>query len=557
MDADQSGQTAGEACHYETIIEEGGRWQYRQIDRDAQGGQTTTVMTADEVWTFYQNEEAGQEFAFPNWVRRPQPAPAPVMDLRTLAWPNMTYDWDLGDSYLQVCDSIEDTIFSGGLQEGSRAWFQDWRDWGMEMALAPPRYEGMGDLSLDPARRLTGAGAAVLGQAGLTLFSGPLYMDEANSYYAGMAHDGQNLGWPMGYDKIIMGHMMTALTGPFTSDNIGATLALAVLLMGVGHLVAGAWPSLSLGVRQILAGGFGGGSGLLGGKGLFEGWTGTSWIEAIFSGKGVGQPLDVKGRAAGWLAFALSLMAVGGLAYMGLKGPNITSSTGAAVAEDAAVTEVVTKTSTGERITYDPQPKGDYAAGYEAILPPDGRTATQKAADAGFVKQGNKLVKSYGPRSPPDQTVAGTFTVSDPAVFQARVSEVGGAKTGSELILHPFSGGGTHITTSARLAAHAESATFGGPSGLFLAPTRQVDALLASGASRSQIEIALGLNEGALSQGALMRIDVANPFARNLSLPTSGNMFFQPGGLTWGGLNEGIISSPLKTDPGVILCPIP
>jgi hypothetical protein len=132
-----------------------------------------------------------------------------------------------------------------------------------------------------------------------------------------------------------------------------------------------------------------------------------------------------------------------------------------------------------------------------------------------------------------------------------------GAIRGTELIVHPFSGGGTHITTSARLATHAESATFGGPGGLFLAPTKQVDALLASGASRSRLEVALGLDQGALANGTLMRIDVGNPFARNLSLPTSGNDFFLPGrGLTWGGLNEGIITSPLKADPGISMTPI-
>jgi len=132
------------------------------------------------------------------------------------------------------------------------------------------------------------------------------------------------------------------------------------------------------------------------------------------------------------------------------------------------------------------------------------------------------------------------------------------ARAGTELMIHPFSGGATHITTTARLAAHADSATFGPPTGLFVAPTRQIDALLASGASRTQIEIALGLNEGALAEGTLVRIDIADPFARNLSLPTSGNMFFRPGtGLTWGGLNEGIITSPLKTDPGVLVRPIP
>lgn len=133
------------------------------------------------------------------------------------------------------------------------------------------------------------------------------------------------------------------------------------------------------------------------------------------------------------------------------------------------------------------------------------------------------------------------------------------AKTGTDLMAHPFSGGGTHITTSARLAVYAESATYGDPiRGLFLSPTRQIDALLASGASRSQIEIALGLEHRALSQGTLLRIDVANPFARSLSLPTSGGTFFRPGtGLTWGGFNEGTIMAPLKTDLGVIRRRIP
>gem|GEM_PF-4120746 len=131
------------------------------------------------------------------------------------------------------------------------------------------------------------------------------------------------------------------------------------------------------------------------------------------------------------------------------------------------------------------------------------------------------------------------------------------AKTENGLMVHPFSGGGTHITTSVSLATHTESATFGAADGLFLAPTRQIDGLLASGASRSQIEITLGLNQGSLAQGTLMRIDISNPFARTLSLPTSGNIFFRPGlGMTWGGLNEGIITSPFKNDPGVILQPI-
>ena len=103
----------------------------------------------------------------------------------------------------------------------------------------------------------------------------------------------------------------------------------------------------------------------------------------------------------------------------------------AVVAEDVTMIKVTAETSTGERIAYDPQPKGDYAANYEAIYPADGRTVAQKAAAAGFTRKGNKLVKSYGSRSPPAETVAGTdaFTFSDPAVFQARVEEAIAAKT--------------------------------------------------------------------------------------------------------------------------------
>jgi hypothetical protein len=128
----------------------------------------------------------------------------------------------------------------------------------------------------------------------------------------------------------------------------------------------------------------------------------------------------------------------------------------------------------------------------------------------------------------------------------------------SEIVIHPFANGGTHVTTSARLSAHAESATFGGSSGLFVAPTGQINQLLASGASRSQIEVSLGLSQGALAKGNLMRIDIADPLSRNLTLPKTGNEFFRPGsGVTWGGLNEGIITSPLKSDSGVMLRSIP
>jgi hypothetical protein len=57
------------------------------------------------------------------------------------------------------------------------------------------------------------------------------------------------------------------------------------------------------------------------------------------------------------------------------------------------------------------------------------------------------------------------------------------AAESSLIVVHPFADGATHITTSAWLAAHAESATFGGAGGLFVAPTSQINSLIASGAS--------------------------------------------------------------------------
>ena len=120
------------------------------------------------------------------------------------------------------------------------------------------------------------------------------------------------------------------------------------------------------------------------------------------------------------------------------------------------------------------------------------------------------------------------------------------------LVRHPFSSGSTHITTSKRLALHADSPTLGGPKGLFTAPSSQIDDLVRRASSRADIEFSLGLERGALNGGDLIRFDVSNPFSRNLRLPTSGNIHFRPGaGVTTGNISEGIINSPLLTDPGV------
>lgn len=126
------------------------------------------------------------------------------------------------------------------------------------------------------------------------------------------------------------------------------------------------------------------------------------------------------------------------------------------------------------------------------------------------------------------------------------------APSNTSLIPHPFSSGATHITTTQKIARFPDSPTLGGPGGLFTAPSSQIDDLLRRSTSRADIEVALGLDRGALSGGDLLRFDVADPFSRNLRLPTNGNIHFRPGaGLTTGNLNEGLINSPFLTDPGI------
>jgi len=102
---------------------------------------------------------------------------------------------------------------------------------------------------------------------------------------------------------------------------------------------------------------------------------------------------------------------------------------------------------------------------------------------------------------------------------------------------------------------YASSPTYGPPLGIFVSPTRQIDDLLASGATRSEIEVALGLGHDALQGGSVVRIDIPDPFhGRGLRLPDPkmGNPYHQPGtGRTLGGINEQVIDSPIKHDPWI------
>ena len=128
-------------------------------------------------------------------------------------------------------------------------------------------------------------------------------------------------------------------------------------------------------------------------------------------------------------------------------------------------------------------------------------------------------------------------------------------KNTTAIIKHPFADGGTHITTTSRLEFYKAkgSRTYGSPDGgLFVAPRSQIDNLLSGGASRREIEVALGLNENALQGGRLIRIDVDNPFSRGLRLPSGGNIYHRPGtGLTTGNIYEGVIDAARIGTPGV------
>jgi hypothetical protein len=165
---------------------------------------------------------------------------------------------------------------------------------------------------------------------------------------------------------------------------------------------------------------------------------------------------------------------------------------------------------------------------------------------------GGQRVGSYEP------ILAGRHRQRSSGYDQTVVGSGVGAETagaGGPLEIHPFSSGASHLTTTEQLARFPGSPTFGGPDGLFVAPSDQIDALVARSKSTTELEQALGLPPGQLSGGDLVRIDVGNPFERNLRLPdpAMGNAFHLPGaGFTNGLINEGVIDSPLRTDPNVV-----
>ena len=138
-------------------------------------------------------------------------------------------------------------------------------------------------------------------------------------------------------------------------------------------------------------------------------------------------------------------------------------------------------------------------------------------------------------------------------VSRCSIGSRGGMTT--TLAKHPFSDGGTHLTTTKRLDYFKAkgSTTYGSPDdGLFVAPRGQVDDLLARASSRTDIEVALGLDKGALRGGKLVRIDVDDAFKHGLRPPEGGNIYHRPGtGQTMGNLFEGVVNAPRVGTRGV------
>ena len=191
---------------------------------------------------------------------------------------------------------------------------------------------------------------------------------------------------------------------------------------------------------------------------------------------------------------------------------------------------------------------------------PSGQDLVISTVSGGTFAAGGQAMSNL---TPSNSTAAAAHTPDPPSTTPALgpgpqpVAAIGPAgnpgalPTSTAIELHPFSGGGTAITTTDRIAEHIDSPFIGHPTDMYIAPTNQIDNLLAGGPTRHDVEVNLGLGEGDLSGGSVVRVDVPDALDRNLRLPdpSTGNQFHRPNtGLTTGNLNEAVIESPLRTE---------
>jgi len=179
-------------------------------------------------------------------------------------------------------------------------------------------------------------------------------------------------------------------------------------------------------------------------------------------------------------------------------------------------------------------------------------------APAGAVKADGDLVP--GPNNAMRDPATGKFAPNPDSARQQKLAQSKPASgTGQEMVVHPFADGGTHFTSTKSLEDYAPSPTHGPAGGdLYVMPKNQADDLIASGASRADIERAAGLSDGTLglNKGDVVRIDISDPLdpSRGLRVPdpATGNELHIPySSRTSGGFTEAVINSPSKLDPNV------
>jgi hypothetical protein len=129
--------------------------------------------------------------------------------------------------------------------------------------------------------------------------------------------------------------------------------------------------------------------------------------------------------------------------------------------------------------------------------------------------------------------------------------------TATNNFLRSFENGGTKLMSSEMNAKFPNSLTYGNAEETFIAPTVEVDKMLAEGIGRKEIATRLGITDPSFLKGDLLRVDVSPNMLKELNLrsPTGSeigaNSSFVQGGKTSGGVTEAIVNGIPKKATGV------